>query len=328
MGNFWMKSLLDSLKKASTNFFNAMVYLFYIDPPVLAGEPSEVLSFVRSIQHNVLVPIFEDGRLDFEINEKVKSISDINYRKRIEETLKRMKKHKRFLYYIESDDDSKKSELECALEQEKECNISVFITNTRLENEKVYSLSEYMLSNFADTNEQLVSNGLFFHGGEEKPAPFLEKYFLNILRHARSIDICDKLIGEKNCSRNFKDSLEVILQFINRVNFEPQNCEVTLHTGIPIGQGASHIQNILSNVAENLKVTLRLYGQSGQRVDFHHDRFLKTEHFAIMITCGFDVLDIANNCNRKTNLDFKNGKDITASLTQTARSGIRNILCY
>lgn len=306
-----------------------MIFHYYIDPEIFRGTDGSdvsyinVLNFSRMISDNVLIETLQDDHLRGEFGESIKAISNPDIKKKVSQIFKRLAKRNRLIPTIEPDYTGTKSDLRCVIEQCQQSSLDAIITDQALGDlgfpipeDRIFTSLEYHISHLEDNRARLVSEGRMCHSGDLNVEDFLKHNFALLLKYASSIEICDKLLGEKYGTRNWKDSIQRLLAYIECINESPSDCSVTFHTSCPGGQGKHELKRWMCEGLNKLEPRLRLYGHPEANVNFHHDRFIMTDRFSIMITCGFDFLNVRENCNRGTNLNYKLEKDIRESLNR------------
>ena len=60
--------------------------------------------------------------------------------------------------------------------------------------------------------------------------PFLDVNFGKALRHARRIEICDRLLGER-FANNFEHTVKELLRWLETILRDPASCESRIHCG-------------------------------------------------------------------------------------------------
>lgn len=310
-----------------------MIYHYYIEPAALKVEAGNsasllnLLNFLRGLCDNVLIAVFDDDHLRSEFAEAVGSIEDPDIQKKIKGLLARLMKRNRFTYSIETDYNGAKDDLQCVVEQFGGLQLDAIIAESPVESYGipvpdgvVFTLHTYGFSHLEEERSALASKGRMYLGGEESVEVFLRRNFERLLRYAGSVTICDKLLGEKCGTRNWQESVQALLAYIETINEDAARCAIEIHTSCPKGEGKDHIKQWVNHGLKQLQPKIRLYGSEGAKVNFHHDRFIMTDQFVIMVTTGFDLLNVAENCNRGTNLDYKGEREVADSLAQAERS--------
>jgi hypothetical protein len=306
-----------------------MIYHYYIDPAILTGEPGNdasllnVFNFVRGIGENVLISVFDDDHLREEFGSAISAITNPDLKLKIQKLFKRLEKQNRFTYSVETNYEGAKEDLQSVVEQCSDLLLDAIITEQSVDqygvpvpDGRVFNFSEYLTSYVEEDRSRLAARGRMCAAGDQDIEAFLSENFRLLLKYATRIDICDKLLGEKYGTSNWKTSIQKLLAYVEEVNESASRCAVTFHTSCPGGKGKDELKRWICEGLAHLQPTLRVYGAQGDRVNFHHDRFIVTDQFAIMVTCGFDVLNMREDCNRDTNLDYKDPKDINDSIAK------------
>jgi len=318
-----------------------MIYNYYIDPEVLSGEAGNnasalnVLTLLRGISENGFISIFnEQGFWIGDVNKDeddgsnitaaVNLISDPDTKKRIKGMLKHLMSHRRIIDVLGTPEGSKDLLKAALLKAESEC-INVAISNRTAKEMGepagdclLTNLHDYFISEVEDQRRNYVQVGSFFHGGEKNSSEFLAEHFKFIMQHARTVEIYDKLIGKG--SDNFRESLKQFLSYLESTNGEPSKCLVRIHASNPNEGRINNLKNWLPNGTQQIQIELNIYGEPGDDIEFHHDRFLVIDDFAFMISRGFDFLD-TSGMNKDVSVDFKSKDQVMKCIRNMAQSG-------
>jgi|GEM_PF-2363287 len=296
-----------------------MIYNYYLDPEILSGEPGNdasalnVLTLLRGISENGYISIFNE-QLFWEDDEESEFVAAVNRienpdaKKKIKRTLVRLLKHGRIIDNLK-DPVGTQDLLKAALLKAESESVDVAISN-RKENEVgvnplmcvLTNLQDYFISEVEDQRREFVKGGTFLYGGEESHADFLSRHFDFLMRRAQTIEIYDKLIGKG--SGNFKESVKAFLIHLESTCKKPEQCLVRFHVSNTHEGRIHNLKNWLTDGTTKIKIELNVYGDPGDDIEFHHDRFLVIDDFAFMISRGFDFLHVSGK-NKDINVDFK-----------------------
>lgn len=318
-----------------------MVFNVYLDPKVIENAVSAVrtaphgvqfiFAMLRGFVSNCLLFDFEDERLKREIRKALEALpQEGNDRSDLMKIFAVLAKRNRFVAVFEPDYMSEKSDLEQVLPQLASHRIQLLVSDEEWVKEcaaasgaEFSKLSSYQNSNFEKSRNEYASYGLTFKGGEMRSGEFLENTFGNALRHARQIQIVDRLLGTRY-SDNYIYSIKKFMKFLECLLHDPERCEIVFHVGNCQGRNdylCSTINNCRTTENSRMVLKVSFYTDSSGGADLPHERYILTNQFAFDIGRGMDFFDTNNEGkNRDVEINLKSLAAITAKLEQCAGS--------
>ena len=312
------------LKKILRSYFRMYFYV-YMHPSVFAeaqrdGEEAQnfLTILLKGFLQNCFLSVFEDDRWDHEIKEYLNSWPSNMTRRKIMSVLVQFKKRNRLLFNITPDYLSKKTDLECVLEQASGLLIDLIVVDDEIhvdhaQNFEIATRKSYLHTNF-ETLRTMIENGKTCVPGDMDENDFLEYHFQKGIKYAQRVDICDHFFGSKNFSRNFRYTIKFFLEWLGNTLSDPENCEIVFHTGQSEGKGADYIEQEIRSYKKislsSTKITLLFYEK------LPHHRFILTNQIAMDIDRGMDFFDEFTRSCRDTRISYRDPNDALKVIKQ------------
>jgi len=310
-----------------------MVFNFLLDPEAVksaANHPFGIQSLCEVLKGwlvNGLVFDFETEWARQEIGKTVHAMPEGFERKRLSSLLSALVKRKRLLTIMVQDYMSPDSELEQAIGLASKYQIQLLLIGSAVSTpipagvEKV-TLAEYPDSAIEKKRHQAATDGKIYLGGEASHVDFLDENFANGLRHAKRIDICDRLLGEKFAD-NYEYTMRRFFLLLDRNLCSPDSCDLVIHCGESSRNGhmAYMLKSFRTGRISMMPMTLHFYSDPSGTMHLPHDRYLWSDQFGFLIGRGMDFLDERTDRNRDVNINLKNEDMIASQLADLA--GIR-----
>lgn len=303
-----------------------MFFYVYLEPKVIevARQNGEfglqtLIGILYGFLENCFVADFEDSRGWNEVRELVNSLPDDDIRKKIKEILTVMYKRNRFIDCLIPDYEGDRSDRECLAEQAPTALLDLLLMSD-LNNQsggfsetEMATLGTYQLTHFARSRADLASGGVTLVGGQFDELVFLDKFLKKALRYAHSIEICDKIFGDRY-GGNYKHTAQVFFEWLEQNLADPDNCIIVIHCGVPEASWLDimkeHLANLKSGRLAGVSIKLCLYDQVSVSAALPHDRFIVTDQIALGLPRGMDFLNRETGKNRDLTLDYKNNDQV------------------
>ena len=299
-----------------------MIFYIYIDPGVFdvaqADGPYAVQALIGAIRgfvQNCCVMEFDDRRVQAAIRDKLESMPASHERKILTSLLTVMAKRNRFIYCIKPDYTDVKSDTDVVIEQAAALFVDLALIGAPVRADAVIPpsiqvtlLREYQNTHFESERSKIASEGRTTTPGEMSEADFLELLFKKAFRYAARIEICDKLFGSKY-SDNYKYTAKRLIEWLGANLHDRTRCKLIFHCAKPDGQADRYIQTTLKEVrdtvAVGLPVELQFYQLPTGDTCMPHERFVRTDQFALGVDRGMDFLDAGTSCCRDVFVSYK-----------------------
>lgn len=309
-----------------------MMFYVYMQPEVITvaqnGGPYAVqalISFLRGAVQNCCLVEFLDDRTRAAIRDYMDAFPAAFDRKLLKSLLSSLQKRNRFLYVLEPDYTSIRSDLEVVLAAVADlqtdlvlCESQAEITNPGTE---VCELATYQNTNFAHQRFQLAGEGKTLAEGELGQQDYLDEYWSKVFRFASRIEICDHILGRQFGS-NFEYSLRALFHWLEGILDNPGGCSLIMHVGVPDKASLEYIRTQLTAYKQGALLAMRIeihtYDLDDGRPCLPHERFILTDQIAVEIGRGMDFLDSATHRIRDVSLGYKSPKEVTDLLASYA----------
>jgi len=307
-----------------------MVFYVYMQPEVIGDAANGgrygmqyLIALLRGLLQNCCLLEFCDGRSLDEMKEQVESLPGDFDRVAVKKILGRMAKLNRFVYCLDPDDSGKESDLDCVFEQASRSLLDLLLvaeverSRDAPEGVEISSLSDYQYTPFEEERSLRSSDGRTTPEGGMGETDFLACNFLRALRHARKIEVCDRLAGTK-FAENYEHTIRQLMGWLAKALADPSGCSIVFHFGEADGKKPAYIKGEISGyrAAGALATTpteIRYY-----HTDMPHQRFILTDQFAIEIDRGLDFLDRATHRNRDVSVNTKSHSETSKLLAAYA----------
>lgn len=304
-----------------------MVFNFYLDPEVIgvaAASPpygmQALCDVLRGFLDNGLLFDFEDERCRQAIGRAVNSLPNGFDRKRAAALFSALVKRNRILCIMEPDWLSTTSDIDQALDLAPKYSIQLVLTEqtpttTIPAGVECVTLAEYPTSVSGTERHAAATTGRTYSGGEMSDAAFLDSNFANAFRHARRIEICDRLVGEKFAD-NFEHTVRQFFRFLEARLHDPGACEVAIHCGA--SNRNHHFCHMLASFrgqrTASLRITTNFYSNPTEKPPLPHERYIWTDQFAFLVGRGMDFLERASGTNRDVSIDLKDESEVAQNV--------------
>ena len=301
-----------------------MVFNVCFDPKVIdvaaANAPfgmQTLTAMLRGFVANCLMFDFEDDRLQREIRVVLDALPEKFDRSEIKKLFAQLAKRNRFVAVMVPDYLSEESGIDQALGQATTHSIQLFVTErepsrTAPTSVEVTNLATYQDTAFERGRFDCATSGKAFAGGESGDAVFLSDIFGNAVRHARRIEICDRLAAEK-FGDNYERTIRQFFGLLKSVLAEPGRCEVVFHCGRTRGRD-EHFCNVLKSLRgeqmSDTTIKVRFYEAQEPSKALPHERYLWTDQFAFFIGRGMDLIAADTRQNRDVLIGFASETEI------------------
>ena len=303
-----------------------MVFYVYIHPNVFkdAAESAPygmqiLIGILRGFLQNCCVAEFEDERTYGEIKGIVEDLPADFDRRTVKKLMVHLKKQNRFIYCLEPDYLGEKSDLQCVSEQADRELIQLLLVSEGEEIEhgegdfELARLNTYNGGDFEEERSKVASGGLAPRDGDLHDNEFMDQHLLRALKHAGSIQMCDRIAGTK-FGDNYEYTIHALIKWLGSHLADSSVCHLGFHFGQADGHKSSYIQGELANYkSESLPPSTEL--KVGYYSDLPHQRFIITDQFALEIDRGLDFLNRRTGKNRNVSINLKNRREIIALLS-------------
>lgn len=302
-----------------------MVSNVYFDPGVIAvaaGRPpygSQVMcDILLGFLVNGVLFDFEDERGRRAIGEAVNALENGFDRKRATTIFSALMKRKRILFLMEPDYLDVVSDVDRALDLAPAFFIQLILTEqipaTRIPaNVECVTMSEYPRTALEIERHKVATSGRTYSGEELEDTSFLNLNFANAFRHARRIEICDRLVG-KYWGDNYEHTVREFFRFLEREHSDPSQLELIIHCGASARN--DHLCHTVSGFRERrtaqMKITVNFFDDPITSSALPHERYIWTDQFAFAVGRGMDFLNRATGKNRDVSIDMKDEGDVSS----------------
>lgn len=307
-----------------------MVFYVYLQSSVITDAASagphgmqNLISILRGFLQNCCLLEFCDDRTRSEIKETVDNLPADFDRATLKKMLTQLAKQNRFAYCLEPDYTGEKPDLDCVFEQSRDAFLQLIVVEESSkergapEDAEVASLSTYQHTYFEETRSALSSDGRTTPSGELDETAFLNEHFKRALRHASTIELCDRLAGAK-FSDNYRHTISRLMTWLANTHADPGNCRIVFHFGEADGKKPAYIKGELTSYRDagalaSTPTEIRYY-----HTEMPHQRFILTDQFAIEIDRGLDFLDRSTRKNRDVSVNTKSHSETSKLLAAYA----------
>ncbi len=303
-----------------------MYFYVYLQPEAFEeasadGEDAtqNIATILNGFLQNCFLAVFEDDRWGSTIKEKLELWPETMTRRRMMSILVRLKKQKRFLYCLRPDYTSVMPDLDCVFEQASSIYLDLILViacegdRGAAAGVEVTRRRTYHESAFEMKRSEIAVYGKTCNPGEMNGDDFMEFHFAKALRHASTIEICDRVCGKVNFADNYRYTTKQFVHWLGRVLSDPKNCTIVFHFGQPSGQGDQFILHELASLKKGplsaTSVKVHFYDESLPNPTLPHQRFIMTDQIAIDIDRGMDFLDRYTLKCRDTYVNYQNPRE-------------------
>jgi len=314
-----------------------MYFYVFLQPEVFEeavadGEDAtqNVAGILTGFQQNCFLAVFEDGRWDPSVREKLELWPENMTRKRVVSMLVHLKKRGRFLYSVAPDYDCTKPDIEYVFAQASMISLDLIlviaseVNRTAPSGVEVITRRSYQATAFEPMRSNLAVYGKTCSAGEMGEVDFLEFHFKKALMHAREIHICDRVCGKKNLADNFRYTIRRLVTWLGKILSDPLNCRIVFHLGEPEGRGSEFVRHEIASLKvghlSGTSIEVEFYDDSLPGPSLPHQRFILTDQIAIGVDRGLDFLDRATGRCRDTCVYYQEPID-TRKLLVSLQSG-------
>ncbi len=302
-----------------------MVFYVYMHPEVFkdaaAAAPygmQALIGILRGFLQNCCIAEFDDGRTHQEIGKYIKDLPQDFDRSILKKLLVQLEKQNRFIYCLKPDYTDEKSDLECVVQQADVELVQLVLTGSDhvIDHEEaefeLAKLDTYNHTEFEEERSKMASDGSTTPDDYLPNTEFMDRHFLRALKHAGSIELCDRLAGTK-FGDNFEYTIRAFISWLGSSLADPSGCILGFHLGQADGYKSTYIQRELSNykrqsLHESTNIAVHYYS------DLPHQRYIITNQFALEIDRGLDFLNRATRKNRNSSINLKSRKEIQLRL--------------
>jgi len=302
-----------------------MVFYVYMHPEVFkdatAAAPygmQTLIGILRGFVQNCCIAEFDDDRTHTEIKKVIKELPEDFDRHTLKKLLVHLEKQNRFVYCLAPDYSEEKSDLECVVRQADQELIQLVLIGSETEVDcgesefKLARLATYNCTRFEEERSRLAGEGSTTPDDSLRNNEFMNRHFLRALKHARCIQLCDRLAGAR-FGDNYEYTIHEFVSWLGVTLTDPAGCRMTFHVGQADGHKSSYIKNELSeykrvNLPDEMNIEVHYYS------DLSHQRFILTDQFAMGIDRGLDFLNKRSRMNRNVEINMKSRKEAQALL--------------
>jgi hypothetical protein len=305
-----------------------MVFNVYFDPeviPVAAASPPYGLQvlcdILRGFLVNGLLFDFEDERGRRAIGEAIHALPNDFDRKRAGALFSALIKRNRILFIMEPDYMGVVSDLDRAVDLAPAFSIQLVLTKQTPTTAipagiECVTLAAYPTTAVEIERHRAATTGRTYCGGEMADADFLDSNFGNALRHARRIEICDRLVGTY-WGDNYEHTVREFFRLLDRVHAEPDTLEVIINCGASKRdhQLLHMVGTFRGNRTAGMKITVNFFDDPVNKAALPHDRYIWTDQFAFFVGRGMDFLDRATGSNRDVGISIKDENEVAQKVS-------------
>ena len=299
-----------------------MYFYVFLQPEIFSEAAAEgedavqnVLAILTGLIQNCFLTVFEDNRWEGFVKEKLEAWPETMTRKRVKSILTHFKKRNRFLYCITPDYMEEKLDLDCVFEQATSIQLDLILITSTEENRseptgvEMSTRREYQSTAFEPKRSEIAVSGKTCRPGEMEAFPFMEYHFAKALRHAMTIQICDRMCGKHNFADNFRYTTEQFMVWLGNILSDPEHCKIVFHMGLPTGEGKNFLLEELASFKRiSLSKTIievHFYEESFPNPSLPHQRFIVTDQVALNIERGLDFLNRRTKKCRDTHVNYQ-----------------------
>jgi hypothetical protein len=168
-------------------------------------------------------------------------------------------------------------------------------------------LSDYQNTTFEQCRRKIEAEGLVFKGGELGNTDFLNSCFLKVFRYALTVEIVDRLFGEK-FGDNYEYTTKNLIGWFEGIIDEPDQCVIEIHCGDPQTNLRNHMKTEVGSYRtgriRSLPITIYFYDPNDDQ-SLPHARLIVTDQVALNVDRGMDFLCKDTKSNRDVSIDYK-----------------------
>jgi len=305
-----------------------MVFNVYFDPAVIAAAEGGggyalqcLVGVLRGFEANCLLAEFDDYFVQAALKERLNNLQDDNARKALKSLFATLDKRKRFVYTLVSRDSPPDARVADALIQGANAELDLVLTENpgahpNPHNISICNLLTYNTTPFEMERAAVSNGGRTFAAGSHTERDFLDWTLRKALKHCATINVYDRLFGER-FRGNFECSAKAFIRWLETFVAEPSQVALYIHCGLPGGNTDHFIQNQLSLFRRGrlaqMPITIQYY-KTADGEDLPHQRYLITHQIAIDLGRGMDFLDPATQRNRDGKFGFATPGELVPAL--------------
>jgi len=301
-----------------------MVFYVYLHPEVFkdaAAAPygmQALIGILRGFLQNCCIVEFDDDRTRVEIKGVIQDLPEDFDRRILKKLLVQLEKQNRFIYCLEPDYTEEKSDLECVVQQADAELIQLVLIGdgedidcggTEL---KLARLATYNGTDFEEKRSSMSGDGITTPEDSMFAKEFMDLHLLRALKHAKKIELFDRLAGAK-FGDNYEYTIKSFISWIGTVLPEQSNCSIEFHLGQADGHKSAYIKGELADykrdsLPDDSRVEVSYYSE------LPHQRYILTDQFALEVDRGLDFLNRRTHKNRDVSINTKSRKEMQALL--------------
>lgn len=305
-----------------------MVFHVYFDPAMIAAAESGgayalqcLIGVLRGFEANCLLAEFDDYFVQDALKERLNNLQDDNARKALKSLFATLDKRKRFVYVLVSRDTPPDARVADALIQGLQAELDLVMTENPDTHPNPHGIPTCNLLAYNTTQFEIervaVSNGgRTFAAGSHAECDFLDWTLRKALKHCTTIQVYDKLFGER-FRGNFEFSAKSFIRWLETFVADPAQVALHIHCGLPSGNTDHFIQNQLSlfrrGRLSTMPITVQFY-KTADGENLPHQRYLITHQLAIDLGRGMDFLDPGTQRNRDGKFGFAIPEELASAL--------------
>lgn len=305
-----------------------MYFYVFLEPEVFEealadGEDAmqNIAAILKGFLQNCFLAVFEDGRWDLSIKEKLKDWPATMTRKRIKKMLIYLKKQNRFLDCLKPDYVGVKSDLDCVFDQALSVPLDLLLMvasdekRSTPEGVETGTRRTYHHLAFEENRSALAVYGKTCNPGDMKETEFLEFHFAKALKYATEIHICDRVCGNLNLPGNFRYTIRRFIVWLGTILANPSSCRIVFHLGQPGGHGMDFVLGELSSfksrssALSGTATEVHFYDEVSPDPNLPHQRFILTNQIALNVERGLDFFDKSTQRCRDTYVNYQNPEE-------------------
>jgi len=294
-----------------------MIFYVHFEPEIVneagAGGTASIhllIGILRGFLQNCCIMEFDDGRLQRATAEAVARLPEDFDRRVLKSVLAQMEKLNRFVYCIEPDYSEIRSDLDQVLSQLRSLELDLVLVASSTADPvvpatcEVSTLLHYQGSAFEDRRSRLAASGVICADGSTGAADFMDRHLRKGLRHARSLEICDRMMG-KNWGSNYEYTMKQFLRWLASTLSDAPGCRIWIHTERGDGCLPVYFQSQLASFkqASCPSTHIGIYYYCGDSLPHH--RGILTDQCALAIDRGMDFLNPKTHRCRDVEMSMK-----------------------
>ena len=266
-----------------------------------ADAIQNIASILNGFLQNCFVAVFEDDRWGTAVKENLKIWPETMTRRRVKSILVKLKKHNRIIYNLVPDYNNEKPDIDCVFEQAHLASLDLLMVVASEGDQAVPTGVEiatrlsYQDTTFEPKRSDIAVSGMTCSPGQMDEDTFIDFHFAKALKHATTIDICDRMCGKTNFTGNFRYTVGKLMIRLGQLLQDPLSCRIIFHIGQPPGHGKHFILQELTSIKNaalaGTPIEVRFYDDTLPNPSLPHQRFILTEQIALDVDRGLDFLD-------------------------------------